>query len=386
MDTHLLIPLALIPAILLGQLGLRFGLPVVVGQILTGFILGPMVLGLIHGVSESGGNDTFQELAKIGLCVLLFKVGLETRLPDFLRIWRQALAASGVDMFLSLAAGFLLGWLFGWPPAAALFLGAALTPTSIGVTASVLEELNLVESKESCLILGAAVVDDVLGLLLLSILVAAGAGGGMASVVESSGLALISAVGFLVIAILAGPIIVKGMHWLTKCLRSEAITVVLAVSFFLLMADFAESAGLAAIIGSYAAGLAFSDREEQPLLAALRPLTEVFAPLFFVLVGSSVNLTSDVNFTWLLLLLLVTVVAVFSKATVPFILRSKSVNKLVVGCGLIPRGEVGLIFAQVGIATGSLNTSQYSLLVLVLIATTIIGPILLRRTMSLSTT
>ncbi|NNM29491.1 MAG: cation:proton antiporter, partial [Akkermansiaceae bacterium] len=356
MSLHILLPLVLVPAILLGQLLKRFGLPVVVGQMLAGFLLGPAVFGLIEGRAEDAGKNGIHELAEIGLCVLLFKIGLETKLPHFLRVWRRALGIALIGMVLPFVLGLGIGMLFGWPLTAALFLGAALTPTSIGVTAAVLEELNAIESKESYLILGAAVVDDILGLLLLSVLVAATSESG--SLAGSAGFALIRALGFLAVAILAGPLVVKAMHRVMKGLRSETILIVLAFSFLLVMAYLAEHSGLAAIIGSYAAGLAFSKRDEEHLLDALAPLTEILTPLFFVLVGSSIQFSGGPEVGWYMALLLVLVVAVLTKAIVPWLIPGRESSPGVVGTGLIPRGEVGLIFAQVGLTVGSLSASQ----------------------------
>ena len=170
---HLLLPIVLVTAIVAGQIFHRLGMPAVVGQIFSGVLLGPLVFGVIEPYGgAAGGTNGFHELAEIGLCVLLFKIGLETRLRHFTQVWRRALGVAIVGMILPFGSGFALGWALGWGGSAALFLGAALTATSIGVTASVVEELGLGETKEARIIMGAAVVDDILGLLLLSLLTA----------------------------------------------------------------------------------------------------------------------------------------------------------------------------------------------------------------------
>ena len=190
------------------------------------------------------------------------------------------------------------------------------------------------------------------------------------------------ALGFLVVAILVGPFVVRAMHRLMKSLQSEAILVALAFSFLLVMAYLAEHAGLAAIIGSYAAGLAFSKRDEEHLLDALTPLTEILTPLFFVLVGSSITFAGGLGAGWYAMLLAVLAIAMVTKGAVPWLLPGRDYRPTVVGSGLVPRGEVGLIFAQVGLAAGSLSASRHSLLVLVLVGTTVAGPVLLRRALA----
>lgn len=380
MNLHLLLPLILVPAILIGQILRRFGFPAVVGQILAGVMVGPLFFGLIepgefHG--NNGDGDGFIELAKIGLCVLLFKIGLETRIADFTRVWRQALGVALTGMLLPLGMGIGAGLLLQWTLPAALFLGAALTATSIGVTASVIEEMGLQNSSEARVILGAAVVDDVLGLLLLSVITA------VSTQPESLGLSLgsslLQAVAFVGVAIAVGPFVVRMFDRLADWLHSDAVLVVLAFSYLLLMAQLAENVGLAGIIGSYAAGLVFSKRDEALLQRAFTPLIEIFTPIFFILIGASIAFGPDMGMETLWTVTLIFVVAFAGKMFAPWLVPSFGLRRGVIGSGLIPRGEVGLIFAQVGLSSLALSHGQYSLLTAVLIATTLLGPVLFRH-------
>jgi Kef-type K+ transport system membrane component KefB len=381
MGLHLLLPLVIVPAIILGQFLRRFGLPAVVGQILAGVLLGPMVFGLVepgesHDANGNANGNGLYELAEIGLCVLLFKIGLETRFGDFARVWRRALGVALAGMALPLGLGIGTGLLLQWPLPAALFLGAALTATSVAVTASVIEEMGVQDSSEARIIMGAAVVDDVLGLLLLSAITV------LSTQSESLGLALgrslIQAVVFLGVAIVVGPFIVRVFDWFTSWLRSEAVLVVLAFSYLLVMAHLAEKIGLVGIIGSYAAGLVFSKQDEESLKRAFEPLTEILTPLFFVLIGSSISFNSDFGIGSIGTVVLVVGVALAGKLLAPWLVPHFGLRRGMVGSGLVPRGEVGLVFAQVGLASLAMTQSQYSILTLVLVVTTLVGPVLFR--------
>lgn len=381
LSLHLLLPIALVPAILLGQIFRRFGLPAVVGQIAVGVVLGPVGIHLIAplGIGEEGSNG-FHELAEIGLCVLLFKIGLETRVKEFTRVWRPAVSIALLGMFIPFGAGFGLGTFLEWGVTASLFLGAALTATSIGVTAAVIGELGIGETREARLIMGAAVLDDVLGLLLLSSLTVISQSNG--SVLGSVGSSFFQASLFLGLALIGGPVVVKLIDLASERLRSELVLLSMTFGFLLLMAYFAEEVGLAAIIGSYAAGLVFSERDQEKLERGLTSITELFAPIFFILIGSSISFADWSGWGDFAVIGAMIVLAVLSKLIPPFIVPGIGGNAMIIGSGLIPRGEVGLLFAQVGLSASILTAKQYSLLAIVLVATTVAGPLLLRLSAS----
>ncbi len=382
MNVHLLLPMLLLPAKLLEELARRVRLPGVTGPILAGVLLGAGGLGLIPSeAADPEGHELVQRLSQIGLCVLLFRVGLETRIEALASVWRSAMLVAAVGMLLPLALGWAVGLAWGWSHQAALFLGATLTATSIGVTAAVLAELRAQESREGLIIVGAAVVDDVLGLLLLSGLVAV-----MSPTLSVSGeitQALAQAVVFIAAGVFLGRYVVGAVVWVSRWDSSSSLLLVMAFSYFMLLAHAARVVGLDAIIGAYAAGLAFSRHPAREALDRdLRPLLDILTPLFFLLVGASVEPAGlnpftptgrqALGFAGVLLL-----VASAGKLASGAVLRGP-INRWAIGSGMMPRGEVGLIFAQIGLGAGLLAAEQFSSIVLVLVATSVAGPVLLR--------
>jgi Kef-type K+ transport system membrane component KefB len=184
---------------------------------------------------------------------------------------------------------------------------------------------------------------------------------------------------FLGVAVAAGPYIVRAFDRLADWLRSEVVLVVFAFSYLLLMAHLAEKIGMAGIIGSYAAGLVFSKRDEAPLERAFEPLTEILTPIFFVLIGSSIAFGSEMGVRSIGAIGLILMIALVGKFFAPWLVPRFRLRRGMVGSGLVPRGEVGLVFAQVGLTSLVLTQSQYSILTLVLVATTLAGPVLFRR-------
>lgn len=382
MQLHVLLPIVLVPAKLGGQAVRRIRLPAVVGEIAVGFLLGASVLDILPDAGrDPAGYGQFRELAQIGLCVLLFRVGLETRIADFMRIWRQALVVAVVGMIVPFVLGMALALLFGFAPMAAAFIGAALTATSVGVTVSVLGELKAESSPEGRVLLGAAVLDDLLGLVLLAVMVSLAEPG--VSVVRTVPVALAQAGAVLALGIFVGPFLVRLIVWLSRWSKSKSTLLVLCVSYFLLLAYLAEVSGLAMIIGAYAAGLAFArhpDRDE--LAAELEPLIGLLTPLFFVLIGASFDpavfgagagARRSVIFTLVLL-----AVAAVGKLASALPLKSGQYNRLAIGSGMMPRGEVGLVFAHAGSAAGVLSPELFAAITVAVVGTTVIGPLCLR--------
>ena len=383
MQSHLLIPLALVPAKLLGGVANRMRIPAVVGEIAAGVLLGPALLGWLPSEASAGeGPGVFHDLAQIGLCVLLFKIGLETRLSSFLAIWKPATVTAVAGMVLPFLFGWGLALAWGSGQLTAIFVGATLTATSIGVTASVIAELRAESTREATVILGAAVLDDVLGLLLLSVLVGMVTPG--IAVAPHVTMALLQAGAFMAGGIWLGPCGVQFALTLSRWCRSQAVLLALAFGYLLLMAWLAEVVGLSMLIGAYAAGLAFAGhRERKQLEEGITPLVELLTPLFFVLIGASISFdgfslsTAEGRDTWAELVLLV-IFAIAGKLAAGFLLRRDDINRLAVGSGMVPRGEVGLIFAQVGLTTGVFGSEQFSVLAMAIVITTVVGPLLLR--------
>jgi len=382
-DLHLFLPITLLSAKLAEMILRHLRIPSVVGSIFAGIVLGTTVLGVIP--SESDNPEFYNmahQLARIGLCALLFRVGLETRFKEFLSVWPAATSVAILGMVLPFIFGSTLAVLWGWPLQSALFLGAALTATSIAVTVSVLSEMGVQKSRESILIIGAAILDDVLGLILLSTLVAF-----ISPETTATGeviITIIQVVTILASGIYLGPHVIHIVTKLAGIRERRGVLLTMAFCYLLLMAYATETMGLDMIIGAYSAGLAFSHHSERKEIEEdLKPVIELLTPLFFVLLGASIDI-SGLNFfsetgrtLWAFSALLF-VAAVVGKLLSPIFVREGEINKFTVASGMLPRGEVGFIFAQIGLTAGIFAPRDFSSIVLVLIATTILGPILLK--------
>ncbi len=379
MTFHVLLPVVLLTALGLGAVATRLRLPRVLGEIGAGLALGAAGLGLLTGSTPE--MQTFEELAQIGLCVLLFRTGLETDLRDIRREARGAILLGGAGMLLPLVGGVLVASAFGADGMSALFVGAAISATSVAVSASVLGEAKLNRTSSATVILGAAVVDDVLGLVLLAALV--GTLGGETSLAEAGGLAAAKAGAFLVVAPLAGSLLERGLQGWWGPDRGRGTLFVIVVSFLLLTAAAAHAAGLEMIIGAYALGLGMGralDRER--LLGELDPLLRLFTPLFFVSIGLSLTPDSvgggDPAATLVFVSLLLAI-ACAGKVGVAWLLPELDLPRSAIGWAMVPRGEVGFIFAKIGLASHALNQRQFGELAMVIALSTVVGPVALRR-------
>ena len=366
---------ALIGARLLGELAERLGQPAVLGELLAGVVLGPSVLGLVP-LSEA-----VLVLSEIGVVLLLFEVGLETDLEELLRVGAPAMAVALVGMALPFAGGYALTRALGHPTLTAIFVGAALTATSIGITARVLSELKVLATREGQIILGAAILDDVLGLIVLAI---------VSKVAEHGtfepGAALKSAafsIGFVIVAIVVGiPLGKKLIHVVGKSSARGAL-VAASVAFALLVAWLAAKADSAPIVGAFAAGMALArTNRRHDIDTAVKPVVDIFAPVFFVYVGAQVdvrllNPAVAENRPALLLGLGLTVVGFVGKFVAGYCAWGP-VRRAFIGAGMVPRGEVGLIFASLGLATGALPEGVFLAVIVAVFATTFVTPPLLK--------
>lgn len=366
---------ALVGAKLFGELAERVGQPAVLGELVAGVILGPSILGMVPL------SDAIFLLAEIGVVLLLFEVGLETDLEELARVGGPALAVALTGMVLPFAGGYLLTRALGYEGLTAIFVGAALTATSIGITARVLSELKALKTREGQIILGAAVLDDVLGLVILSI---------VSGVAEKGELAVGAAVrvglfsvGFLVLAIGLGiPLSHRLVHVVGKS-SARGMLVAAAVAFALLVAWGAKKAESAPIVGAFAAGLALArTNRRHDIEHAVKPIVDIFAPVFFVYVGAEVdvrllNPAVAENRPALLLGLGLTVAGFLGKFLAGFCAWG-GVRRAFIGAGMVPRGEVGLIFASMGLATKALPNRVFVALLLAVFATTFVTPPLLK--------
>lgn len=377
LDPRLLLAFAsaLIAAKLLGELVERLGQPAVLGELLAGVALGPSVLGLVP-LSEG-----IFLLAEIGVMLLLFEVGLETDIEELGKVGGPALVVAFLGMVLPFGGGFLVTKLLGYPTVASVFVGAALMATSIGITARVLGELKVLATREGQIILGAAVADDVLGLVVLAVVSRIADQGTVEiwSVARATGLAI----GFLAAALLLGIPVGRRLVRLVDRAEVRGILVGASVALALLLAFAAAQAGSAPIIGAFAAGLVLArTNRRHEIDTALKPIVDIFAPLFFVFVGAQVDVTFlnpavAENRAALLLALLLSVVGFLGKMAAGWGAWG-GVRRAFIGAGMVPRGEVGLIFASIGRATGALPERVFVALVLTVFATTFLAPPLLK--------
>lgn len=373
--------------------------PAVLGELVAGVFLSPYLFGakipflhhemLFPASTTAAGipiSPSLFSIAQIAAVILLFLAGLETDLKQFLKYaWAATFVAVG-GVLLPFLAGAYLTVAFGIADniydANALFLGSILTATSVGITARVLSDIRKLDTPEGVTILGAAVVDDVLGILILSIVIALSASKvrGAAINLRDIGFIGFRAIGFwvglMVVGILCAPLIERVLHWFRT--RGSTVPLALAICFF--AAFLAEWAGLAMIIGAYAMGLALSSRPiAKELIESIEPIYHFFVPIFFVVTGMMVNLNAISALPFFAIA--ITLAAIISKWVGCFVpawgMGFNRKGSTRIGVGMIPRGEVGLIIAQVGIAKGIINDSIYSVAVIMAFATTLIAPIFL---------
>lgn len=361
-----------------GELAERLGQPAVLGEIVGGIVIGVSGLHLVDP-----HNATIHLLAELGVILLLFQIGLETDLKKLMSVGGSATTVAFVGVALPLAGGFAFGQFLGLSFMVSVLLGASLTATSVGITARVLSDLGHLQDDESQVILGAAVVDDVIGLVLLTLVSTLAAGGELTAI----GVTRVTAVafGFIILAIVAGS---KLAPWLVRVVDRVNVARGLffaSVVFAFLLAYLAQRVGSAMIIGAFAAGLVLTRTEKgKQIQREVHDVAQFFIPIFFVVVGAAVDLKTLDPFQiesrrFLLIGLALTVIGIAGKVAAGAAVLTKGLRRIVVGVGMIPRGEVGLIFAQVGLATGLLTGGLYSAVAMMVMVTTLITPPMLRR-------
>ncbi|MEJ7812722.1 MAG: cation:proton antiporter [Gemmatimonadaceae bacterium] len=358
---------------LLGELAQRLGQPAVLGELLAGVILGASVLGLLDP-----SDPVVHALGEIGVLVLLFEIGLETDLRSLVRVGRSASAVALVGVALPFAAGFVAARLLGLATVPAVVCGAALTATSIGISARVLSDLGRLGTPEGQIVLGAAVADDVVGLIILSVV--SGFAGGAALSLGGIALTTAIAVGFVIAALGVGSMVVPPLFGRIAGIRVPGALGLLALAFAFLVAWLAAVSGSAMLVGAFAAGLVLHNTpQRRQIEQSTTELGHFFVPIFFAAVGAQVDLRSLGDARALALgaaLVAVGVAGKFAAGYAPWWFRG---NKSLIGAAMVPRGEVGLIFARTGLATGALDAPLFSTLTLVVMVTTFIAPPLLGR-------
>jgi Kef-type K+ transport system membrane component KefB len=379
----LILAAILAAAKVLGEAAERIGQPAVLGELLAGVLLGGSVLGLV----PAGGveAEVIHVLAELGVLLLLFEIGLETDLREMFRVGPAALAVALVGIALPFAFGYLY-WRHvphaasgsGDLTTAAVFVGATLTATSVGITARVLSDLGRMRTPEARIIIGAAVIDDVLGLVILSVV--SGVAAGASLTLLGIGRTLAIAVGFLVVAVILGRFLAPKLFDVIVRMRVRYVLVVSSIAFALGLAALAGLAGSALIIGAFAAGLILSGTNQfDTIEQEVRPVASIFAPIFFVSVGSSVNLalldpSTPAARATLLMAGAIILLAVIGKVAAGWAAPWTRFRRIVVGVGMVPRGEVGLIFADIGRRAGVLGDEVFGAILLMVMITTFIAP------------
>lgn len=399
-------------SVLLGELCTRLKLPSVLGDLATGMILGGSILSILvfadvdqvangsilhllelaTGASPDTVMDAYQfqmqefinTSATIGLLTLLFVTGLESDLEELIRVGPQAATVAVTGVFLPLVGGATaLIYLFHVPTIPAIFAGAALTATSIGITANVLQEIGHLQSNEGQVILGAAILDDILGIVVLALTLSLVETGS----IEPSSLIMlvISAAVFVLLAILLNryfcPIFTSNI----ERFDNPAALLLCSFAFLNVMAVLAIAFGLEALLGAFAAGLVLGGTsQKEKLMRLVQPFVFVYTTIFFVTIGASVNLNVlnplvPENREGLVIAACLIAIAVIGKVVAGFTaFGDKPINRLAVGIGMIPRGEVGLVFAGLGASTGVLSESLGAAVLIMVVVTTLIAPLLLR--------
>jgi Kef-type K+ transport system membrane component KefB len=382
-ETIVGVGILLFAAKLMAELFLRLKLPIVLGELLAGIIIGPFALGaffVVDGKQLLQINDEIRILGEIGAIVILFMAGLEMTPKEFLRGGKASFTVGTLGVIVPFFAGLSVFQLFGFDALQSMLIATALTATSIAISIQVLSEFGKIKSPEARLIIGAAVVDDILAIAVLSVVssIAIGEGGIEAIEITDVVFTILQVLGFfavmLVVAVIVIPKLVTPRIWKAK----GSVEGIATASFFGASA-LAGSIGLSPIVGAFAVGMALSTSKVfEKIETYIGKIGLIFAPLFFAIIGAQVDLRS-VNWEIIVLSGVIIAIAILSKLfgcglPAMYFLKSKA-QGMKVGIGMISRGEVGLIVAGVGVASGILTSNVYSTIVIMVAVTTIITPI-----------
>jgi Kef-type K+ transport system membrane component KefB len=390
--------LFLVVAKLGGDLMERIHQPAVLGELILGVVVGNLVLFGIDTFEFLKHDQFIEILSEIGVIILLFEVGLENNLKEMLSV--------GTSAFLVATAGVITPFVLGWGVAAAflpnepvyihIFIGATLTATSVGITARVVKDIKKLQTREAKIILGAAVIDDIMGLVVLAIVTGLISAADTGQSINSLSVLFIvvKALAFIILALVVGVKVMPRIFLAALNLKGQGILLAIALVVCFGLAATAEVIGLAGIVGAFAAGVimekvhyrGFIDRGEHTLDDLIYPISIFLVPIFFVRMGLMVDLSTFGNMNVLLFATVLTVVAILGKQACSLGVLEKGLNRISVGIGMIPRGEVGLIFAKIGhgMAVAGIpvvSDATYSAVVIMVIITTLVTPPFLKRSL-----
>jgi Kef-type K+ transport system membrane component KefB len=374
-----------------GHAAVRLGQPAVLGELVAGIVLGHLALVGVPGLAQIKYDPFVDMIARLGVIILLFEVGLESTVGEMLKVGARATAVAS----LGLTASFVLGWaaaawlLPGSSVYAHAFVGATLCATSVGIAARVLQDLGRARSPEARLILGAAVIDDVLSLVVLALVSGMVLDAGRGRPMSYTGvlLTLGKAVAFLVGSLVAGVLLSPKLFLAASRIQARGVLTAVGLSFCFFLSWAAGAVGLAPIVGAFAAGLILEDVHYREFVARggralgelIRPISDFLVPVFFVLMGMRTDLASFAEPRILGLALALTAAAVLGKQACSLGALGASVNRFAVALGMIPRGEVTLIFANVGLSLSVagrpiLEAATFSAIVVMVLVTTLVTP------------
>ena len=357
-----------------GEIAQRLKLPGVVGEIAAGCVVGPSLLGLITPDQIAVGMP-LDVLAEIGVVLLLFSVGLETRLEDLKKVGKVAFLVGVLGVVIPFGMGSLWAHGSGFSWDKSLFVAAAFVATSAGITARVLQELHALQRIESKVILGAAVIDDILAMLLLGVVVSLQGGGGFDPLHLL--VVLVGAIGFIALIGWGGTRVMRwNSNWLEKP-RDPHSPLMIVLAMCLGLAYLSTLFGLAAIIGAFLAGMIASETQQRHTLEKqMMPLLALLTPFFFVVTGSKIDLHELANADALIMLAVITVIAIVSKLAGGW-LGSLSLGRrsaTIIGFGMVPRGEVGVVIASLGLTAGVFTNRMYAIIVAMSLLTAMVTP------------
>ena len=385
----------LLAAKLAGHVAVRLGQPAVLGELAVGVLLGNLSILGFDALEPMKTSQFIDILARLGVLILLFEVGLESTVPQMMQVGVPALLVATLGVVTPFALGWLASaWLL--PDASEYvhaFIGATLTATSVGITARVLQDLGHSKTREARIILGAAVIDDVMGLIVLAVVtgIISAADAGTTMGVGVIGLITAKAVVFLVAALALGQWLMPRLFRGALRIKGAGVLLATGLAFCFALSWAAAAMGLAPIVGAFAAGLildpvqysAFQERGEHALEELVHPIGVFLIPIFFVLMGLHTDLRAFTQPGVPLLAAVITVAAIVGKQACALAIWDKGTNRLAIGIGMIPRGEVGLIFANIGLSlvvAGErvVSPAVYSSVIVMVIVTTLITPPLLK--------
>ena len=358
---------------ILGELFERVKQPAVIGEILAGVVLGPFIFGLINPLHAETFH-VYEVFAEVGVIILLFSIGLHIKVDDILKVGRTSSVVAILGVILPFFFGYLFTLTSEHTTVEAMFIGAAMVATSVGITARVFADLGILDSRVAKVILAAAVIDDILGLLVLAVVT--GVGKGAISYV-SMALLTLEAAGFVIFLTIIGKGLVPRLGPFFSYFKTKNAPFALALLLCLGLSAVASYIHLAAIVGAFMAGMVLAELNvEFRFSSKFESLYDFLVPFFFVVMGTQVDLSVFTKFNLVGAALILTLFAILGKligcGLGAWGLGWKEAS--VVGVGMVPRGEVGMIVASIGLGMGVISTDLYSIVIFMVIATTILTP------------